>query len=175
MTSLINRNGWNAQIQGYGYVSISFRPAGAWIEALSDSNAGYIVVPMARGTTRDILLDAMADSEITDDQVAAASYKLISDVTGYKWWEAVRLMLVSVRPDVLGRTVIRGMDPWSLTVGQWCAGVYALLTENMGKDDLFKFESMLGDPPEGADDDDEWDTEEFNSMVAAARAMPGQK
>ena len=44
----------------------------------------------------------------------------------------------------------------------------------MGKDDLFKFDAMLGDPPEGVEDD-EWAMEDFDAMVAAARAMPGQK
>ncbi len=173
MADLISRSGWSVPFSGTS-VRVPFCPAERWISALQESGPATLLAVLARPATGESILDTLAAGEAGEDDLSTASYKLIEYATGYKWWEAFRLMTVSVRPDVLGRTVLAGMDPWFLTPGQWCSGVYALFTKDMGKDDLFKFDAMLGDPPEGVDDD-EWATEDFDAMVAAARAMPGQK
>lgn len=173
MADLLSRNGWTVPLTDQS-VRVPYRPAEAWISALQESGPGTVLLSLAGTTSAESLLDGMADGELDHQEVAAASHRLIEYATGRKWWEAVRLLAASVRPDVLGRTVLAGMDPWSLTPGQWCAGVYAIFTDGLDKDGLFKFDAMLGDPPEGVEDDD-WATDDFDSMVAAARSMPGQR
>lgn len=173
MPDVLSRNGWTVPLADQT-VRVPYRPAEAWITTLQESGPGTVLLSLARTGASERLVDAMVDGTVDHVSVADASHKLIEYATGRRWWEAVRLLQASVRPDVLGRTVLAGMDPWSLTPGQWCAGVYTIFTDGLDKDGLFKFDAMLGDPPEGVDEDD-WVTEDFDAMVAAARAMPGQR
>lgn len=173
MADVLSRNGWIVPLSNRT-VQVPYRSAEAWISALRESGPGTVLLSLVRQTASESLFEAMVDGKLDHRKVAEASYTLIECATGRKWWEAVRLLEASIRPDVLGRTVLAGMDPWSLTPGQWCAGVYAIFTEGLDKNALFKFEAMLGDPPAGVEDDD-WATEDFDAMVAAARSMPGQR
>lgn len=173
MPDVLSRAGWTVPVMGQS-IRVPFRPAEAWVSALGRGGVETLLLDLAQPASSEVLIDGMATGDLDHAGVAGASQKLIEYATGRRWWEAVRLLQASVRPDVLGRTVLAGMDPWSLTPGQWCAGVYAIFTDGLDKDGLFKFDAMLGDPPEGVDEDD-WADEDFDAMVAAARAMPGQR
>lgn len=154
---------------------IPHRNAAEWINALSLSDGpNMAAVNLARETSREILLDQMAAGEITTEEVAEASWSLLATGTGYKWWEGARLLLGSSNPSILGRTVVTGMDPWTLTAAQWCAGVYQLCTEEADDRGRLKFDASLSMPPQGIqDDDDSWGAQSLGDMMAQARQMPG--
>jgi hypothetical protein len=117
-------------------------------------------------------MDDLAVGNLTQDDVFQTSYKLLEECTGRRWWQAARILLTGEAPDFLGRATLAGMDPWNLTVGQWCSGLYALLTQNLDEPGRFKVDAQLSMPPAGVDDDD-WADDDFDQMVASARNMPG--
>ena len=67
--------------------------------------------------------------------------------------------------------VLAGVDPWSLTVGQWCAAIYTLYTRDRKPDDVFKFDVLVNAAPAG--EVDEWGDDDYETMVQAARSLPG--
>lgn len=146
-----------------------------WAEAMHGASGPYeCIIPALHHRDREEVLDLMASGLLTAEDVHGASQRLLELVCPYRWWETYRLLMASMRPAVLGRTVVSGMDPDTLTLAQWCAGVFCLFTENLDAPGRFKFEAQLADPPDGVDDGDDWAYQDFEQMVAQARAMPGQ-
>ena len=155
-------------------VAIPHRNAVEWINAIHgpQSVAGLVVI-LARETSRELILDALSTGDLENEQLSKASYDLLKMAAPfYSWWVTAKLLILSGKPEVLGRTVLAGMDPWSLTVAQWVTAIYALLTEHADEKGRFKFDAMLQTPPAGIEDDD-WGDESFDAMVAQARRMPG--
>lgn len=152
-------------------VSVPFHPADVWVEGLDKGPVGLLMHLIRRGTSENILI-GLGAGEITDGQVADAAFALLKAAMPYTWWEAWRLLAVSRTPEVMGRLVLAGLDPRNMTAAMWASAVYALLTKNLDKAERFKFDANLSVPPEGFDDD-EWGTEDFETMVQQARQMPG--
>lgn len=157
-------------------VMVPHRNAAEWINAIhGPQSVPGLVVVLARETSSELILDALGNGDLENEQLAAASYELlVQAVPFYRWWVTARLLMVSSKPDVLGRTVLAGMDPWTLTVAQWVAAVYVLLTKNADEKGKFKFDAQLEATPAGVEDDD-WGDESFDAMVAQARQMPGMR
>lgn len=155
-------------------VAVPHRNAAEWVNAMHVSGApGTLILTLAREASRDVILDELAVGSLEPDQLAAASYELlVQAVPHYRWWATARLLLLSAKPEILGRTVLKGMDPWSLSVAQWVTGIYAMATEHADEKDRFKFDAQLQTPPVGVEDDD-WGDESFEAMVASARRLPG--
>lgn len=157
-------------------VTVPHRNAAEWVDAAHTRlGPGGMLLALVREGTRENLRDALVAGDLEADQLSEASHELIQTATDWKWWEATRLLLVSADTQVLGRTVARGMDPWVLTVAQWCAGVYFLCTEHADDKGRMKFDAQLSTPPAGVEDDDEWGNVSFESMVSQARNMPGMR
>lgn len=155
-------------------VEIPHRNAAEWINAVHAANGpGALVVFLARENTSEIVKDELAAGLITLEEIQEASLDLIREAVPYQWWKTVRLMFLSGRPEVLGRTVMHGMDPWELGISQWCAGVYALCTENSDDRGRLKFDASLESRPAGVEDDDVRGDESFDALVNQARNMPG--
>lgn len=150
------------------------RPSAAeWVEAmLCGQGPDGLLLELADRADAEELKDALAVGNLEPHHVTEASHELLTEAIPYKWWESARLLILSSRADIVGRTVVAGMDPWKLTPAQWCAGVYRLCTENMDEKGLFKFDAAISSPPAGVDDM-EWGEESFDVMVAQARQMPG--
>lgn len=156
---------------------VPHRNAAEWVDAVHIGHGpDSVAVLLSRETTREILYDALAVGDITREEMADASHNLISQaVDGYQWWKTARLLLLSATPGALGHTVVRGMDPWTLTVTQWCAGVYTIFTENADEKAKGRFDASLEARPPGVEDDGDWGADAFDAMVNAARSMPGMR
>ena len=154
-------------------IPVPHRTAAVWVDAMHRRNGpGGMLLELCREKTADVLREALITGDITAEQVVAASQDLMQQAIPYKWWESSRLLLLSASTDVLGRTVVKGIDPWDLTAAQWCTGIYTLCTEHADEQGKFKFDAMLATPPAGIEDDDFGD-DSFDAMVAQARRMPG--
>lgn len=155
-------------------VSVPHRNAAEWVNALhARLGPGGMLLGLVRENTREAIREDLVVGDLEADQLIEASHKLIETATDWKWWEAVRLLAVSADTQVLGRTVVKGMDPWELTVAQWCAGVYMLCTEHADEKGRMKFDAQLSTPPAGVEDDDSWGDMSFEAMVNQARNTPG--
>jgi hypothetical protein len=155
--------------------TVPFRNAADWTVAMETASGPYdCLLYLLEWRDRDQLLDGLAFGTVDASDLHSASHRLTEECSPYRWWETYRLLMVATRPTVLGRTVVKGMDPYSLTVAQWCSGIFSLLTEHLDDSGRFKFEAQLADPPDGVDDGDDWAYQDFEQMVAQARAMPGQ-
>lgn len=129
------------------------RPAAVWAAGLDrvDRLAAYL----ADDDGRDLLVDlVMAHPQGVDD-VKRESLRILGELTGRPWWESGRLISTSVTPDVLGRLVLAGVDPWARTVGEWCAATYALCVKGQDEKGRLRLDFSLSVPPPGYED--EWD------------------
>lgn len=155
--------------------SLGYIPAAEWIEVVSRSDAGpaSILTELSEEREQQKIYDGLLNGTMSSDQLAQGAYDLLSAVSPFKWWETCRLLHVSREPQVMGRLALRGLDPWNMSVGVWCTAVYACLTEHADDAGKFKFDAQLNNPPAGVEDDDWGD--DFETMVAQARQMPGMK
>ncbi len=156
-------------------VWVPWAPASRWIECTT-STAGLIGVltGLTDDRTADAVIERVMDGEVSPREVSEAAYDLIGQAAPYKWWKTVRLLSLSTRDDIVGHLTLEGVNPRVLTVGQWAAAVYVLVTRNTDGSERFKTDVAFDDPPPGIVDDQWMDESDFNAMVANARAMPGQ-
>jgi hypothetical protein len=156
-------------------VGIPYQPAAEWVEACAmATDISGVVFQLATRSSVERLNDAMVNSRVTTEELAKGATGLLERVSPYRWWVTYRLFLLSRQAAVMGRIVLAGLDPWKLPPAMWATGVYALLTENASETERFKFDAQLETPPPGVDDDT-WGADDFESMVASARAMPGMR
>jgi hypothetical protein len=156
-------------------VAVPHRPAADWINAVSETTGPTaVLVQLAREGTREAVLNALAEGEMTQEELSAASYDLIKQsVPGFDWWETYRLLILSSDYNALGRCVLAGMDAWKLSVREWVSALYVLLTKDASETDKGKFDWALSEVPEGITPDDDWGDMSFDQMVANARNVPG--
>lgn len=131
-------------------------PAEDWIRALMSGQVEAAVVPglLADADAADVL-DTALGGRLDETAWRRAVYGAISDAAGRDWWQAIRLVN-AVDGDGLGRTygelVLRGVDPWRVSLGAWCAAVYALLARNLDEKGLARLNTKLMLVPEVADE-----------------------
>lgn len=152
-------------------VRIPFRPAGAWAVAMD--HPGWLALLLADTEGQETLADLIIDHPDARLHVRAESLRILSESTGRKWWEAARLIVTSTSPEVLGRMVLAGVDPWSRSIGEWCAAVYTVCTKGHDDKGRLKFDFRLSLPPRGYED--EWDDEgdDPEATMKAVRAISG--
>ena len=157
-------------------VRVPWCPADRWISCTT-ATLGPVttLVGLTDDATGAAVVERIVDGRVTPEAAAAAAYDLLGQATPYKWWKSVRLMSLSCRDYIAGHLTLAGLDPRDLTVAQWCASVYTLITRNADDKTKFKTDVVFDDPPPGVVDDDWMSPDDFNAMVAAARAMPGQQ
>lgn len=152
-------------------VEIPFRPAGAWAVAMD--HPGWLALLLADRDGQEIMADLLVDYPDARVDVRRESLRILSESTGRKWWEAARLIVTSASPEVLGRMVLAGVDPWSRSIGEWCAAAYTVCTKGHDDKGRLKFDFRLSIPPRGYED--EWDDEGDDPEVTmkAVRAISG--
>lgn len=157
------------------HVRVPWAPADRWIECTT-SSAGLlgILTGLTDDDTGDQLIGRVLDGTIRPDEVASAAYELMGQAAPYRWWKTARLLSLSTRDDIAGHLTLEGLDPRDLTVAQWCAAVYVLVTRTGDRQERFKVDVAFDDPPAGVVDD-VMDDSEFKALVEQARNAPGQK
>lgn len=149
-------------------------PADRWVSCVVLSPLS-ILSGLTSDADGSFVVDQVLEGVITPEQVSQAAYALLEDAVPYRWWKTVRLLSLSTRDDIAGHLTLAGLDPRNLTVAQWCMAVYTLVTRNSDAKEKFKTDAEFDAPPEGVEVNDWISDDDFNAMVAQARAMPGQR
>lgn len=152
--------------------SLPYQPAAVWAAAMA--HPGTLAAVLADPEDRDRMADLVMEHEWAAEQLKNESFRLLSEATGRKWWEAARLLNSSVSPETLGRLVLAGADAWARSAGEWCAATYALYVKGQDQKERLRFDFSLSIPP--SDYEDEWDdgVDPAEAMAALAQ-MTGRK
>jgi hypothetical protein len=151
---------------------IPWRPAAEWAACLRRTE--LLAVLLAEEGDRDEMAQLALVSGETAQELTRESFRIIGEQTGRSmWWEGARLLATSGSPDILGRLTLAGVDPWRVSVGQWCAATYALCTQNADDKGRLRFDFSLSIPPQGFED--EWDDggDDAEEISAAVAGMMG--
>lgn len=150
---------------------VPYRPAAEWL--LNLKHLPGLASRLADGPVRDLMVDTVMRRAGAASDLRAESLRILADATGRKWWEAGRLMSTSLGPELLGRLLLAGVDPWQRSVGEWCAATYALCVKGREEKERLKFDFSLSVPPVGHED--EWDDEgdDEAKIMATVRALGG--
>lgn len=135
------------------YLTLAWAPAAVWMRGLDSRRT--IVTELATPAQREDLANLILrhDSAVTD--LRDESRRLLSEATGRKWWEAAKLVNTARSGETLGRMVLAGVDPWTRSIGEWCAAVYALAAKGRDEKSRLKLDFELALPPPG--EEDAWD------------------
>jgi hypothetical protein len=117
---------------------------------------------------RDLLADLLMEDPRAYSELRSESLRILGEAGGRKWWEVGRLLSTSASPEVLGRLVLAGVDPWNRSVGEWCAATYALCVKGRDEKGRLKFDFSLSIPPQ--EFEDEWDDGDDPAAVMAGLA-----
>jgi hypothetical protein len=144
---------------------IPWRPAARW--ALLLKRPDLLAVRLAEPDDRDEMAQLALSSPDYVREVMSESLRILGEQSGRQfWWEGGRLIATSGAPDILGRLTLAGVDPWVVSVGQWCAATYALCTKDADDKGRLKFDFSLSIPPEGFED--QWDDGSDDPVQIAA-------
>lgn len=145
-------------------------PVREWIELDSMKSAALVFVAEDRARwLRDV-----ASARVSGKDVEGWSFDLVKKLTGWNWWEAASLLNSSGQRAVLGRLVLAGVDPGTVTLGPWCAAVWAVLTEHADAKQIQRLETELSLPPEGYEDAWDDDEEYYAAMLAQSGRFGSQ-
>lgn len=160
-----------ARVGGYEFW-IPYRPAARWSDEAFPLDS--MVARMADQESRDALVDVLMTQPGAAAEMAAESRRVLLLVSGWRWWEAQKLIRTAIGSEVLGRLVLAGVDPWQRTLGEWCAATYALCAKGADARERLKLDFSLSIPPPGAEG--EWDDDGDDAEVIgnAVQAMMGQ-
>lgn len=152
---------------------VPWAPASVWIRAIARGQDGIALDLAEEG--RSDALRALAAGTLSLIDVAKMSHELLAAETGFKWFAAVRLIVTAAGGDVLGEMTLSGVDPERVSVGQWTAAAYRVLTKGRDEKQRLRFDFDLELPPEGYED--EWDDGDagFAAMAALERKMIAER
>jgi hypothetical protein len=150
-------------------LQVPYQPAAVWAQGLD--RLEFLVSLLADSETRDRIIDLRINDSRVRGDLERESLRILGEQTGMRWWEAGRLISTSVSPEVLGHLTLAGVDPWSVSVGQWCAAVYAVCTKDTDREGRTKFDFLLSIPPPGYED--QWD-DGFDLEAAEAAYLAEQ-
>lgn len=155
------------------YYNVPYAPAAQWLEVLG-RNPRLLVVQLAAGAAQATAERVFA-GELTEKELEAASFALLEQHTGMDWWVALKIAYGSLSVGMLGELTLRGLNPYRVSIGQWCAAAHRLLFRNLDQKERLKMEFDLGLPPPGYED--AWDDgdEGFAAMAALERKMMAER
>lgn len=148
-------------------LTIPWRPAAVWCAGAS--RPSVLASLLADQEQRNDLADLILEQRGASKELARESLRILSEACGRRWWEANRLINTSVAPEILGRLVLAGVDPWARSVGEWTAAVYAMCVKGLDDKARMRLDFKLSLPPAGYED--EWDDEDGDDPEAVANAV----
>lgn len=155
-----------------------YRSAGAWLEILEVTPLDSLTLAALDSEDRWDVQDKMLDGEIRAPELATSAQALLKQITGYeRWWIGYRLAVAAMDPAILGPLILAGLRSDDVTLPQWCAATYALLTRNASSEDKFKVDAHLDVPLAGVDPGTAWDDMGMSAaeMRAMADNLPGMR
>jgi hypothetical protein len=165
--AMVSRSPVLVKVAGIALV-VRYQPVGAWLAHLSDP---FTVAYTMADDGKDDLFPVLARGRARED-LSKASTALLRTVSGRDmWWETVRLASLGAT-DLLGELTLRGVDPWNVSIGQWCSAVYTACTRHADMTGRMRFDAQLSFPPAGYED--EWDDGvDPDATEAAMAGIPG--
>jgi len=154
-------------------LSLPYRPAAVWTVGVG--HIASLASELADPDGRDLLADLVMDHPQGVDNLREESLRILAEATGRKWWEAARLIATAASPEILGRLVLAGVDPWGRSVGEWVAATYALCVKGADEKARLRFEFSLSLPPSGFEDEWDDDGDDAAATLDAVQAMMGTK
>lgn len=146
---------------------LAWRPAAEWTTVQSEMD----VLHFFGAEDRSLLGRMILDGTIRSDNVVHLAHQVLEAVTGRRWWEGHRLLLMSVQPEALGHLTLAGVDPWQRSAYEWCAATYALYTQHADEKGRLSFDFQLSIPPRGYEDD--WGVGEGDEPAAVEKTLAG--
>ena len=144
------------------------RPASDWFIAVLSGDDWPIVPGMFEPEDEEAFLDMVMAEDVRDAEVKRANRDALASASGWRWWEAERLIVsAAVEWKIVGGLLQgAGVDVDRLSLGAVLSAMYAMCVTNMKMEDRIKFDMQLSAPPVGYDGEDpaEW----FASTGAAA-------
>lgn len=152
---------------------IPYRPAAMWAAGLDRLN--FLAGVLADEKGREVLADLVLEYPQAVDELRRESFWILGESAGRKWWEVARLLTTSAQSEVLGRLVLAGVDPWSRSVGEWCAATYALCVKGQDEKGRLRFDFSLSIPP--PEFEDEWDDGDVDpaAVMAGLAGLNGKR
>lgn len=152
---------------------LEYRPAGGWVPLLADGQVFRWVLSAMDSKQAAALAHALAVQQVSADDLKKGVLTLVCHASGYgQWWEAIRLCALSEGRQGAGLLTLQSVDPWGVTLAQWCHATYMLYTQHADDKARFKFDAQLATPPPGYEA--AWDDgSDFDMMVQASRSLPG--
>ena len=133
-------------------VTVPYQVASSWLEpVLGDP----VALPGLLGDDRAAVVRGLVTGVVTGAQLGVAGRNLIEQASGMRWWKATALVATSCGTEVLGELTLCGVDPDRVSLGQWCAATYRVLTRNADAKAKGKIDFELELPPPGFEDS--WD------------------
>lgn len=131
-------------------------PASEWFAAVL-SNEGAPVIPgLLEPEDQEYVIDALLEGTLTKDQLETANREALAAASGWKWWEAERLIVsAGVQWKIIGGLLqAGGIDMTTTSLGGVLSAMYAMAVTHMKPDDRFAFDSQISAPPRGAKSSD---------------------
>lgn len=124
-------------------------PAASWIVASLQRDHLAYLPGLLTGGHRERMMDALEEGQITIDDLGEVNHDAIEVVSGWRWWEAGRLIgLVSHSYHTVGALlVLSGVDPLHTPLGAYLAAVYGRLWMDMDKKGRAKLAQTIAAPP----------------------------
>lgn len=145
--------GLEVEVAGRDFL-IPAAPALHWLRILlSDSPSIDDILPnMAGPECRAHLYRAIMLGQFSTDEWKNLIWDIVEAVSGRRWWQALNLVNAMKEPDnwsqVFGHLLLRGIDVREVSFAAWLDATYALVTENMDKDEKIKFQLAVDTVPD---------------------------
>jgi hypothetical protein len=143
------------------------RPAADWIVAtLERGHLGYLPGMLGR-EEYEMMIDALADGDVSHDELVEANRDALETISGWPWWSAGKLIGVLAHQFELfgGLLVLSGVDLQKQPLAAVLAAINAKVISEASKEDKAKWANELAMPPPEMLSADGWDEE------AATRAL----
>lgn len=151
--------------------------AADWLLAAWHGGGIKYLLELADPEDVDWMAGALLDDELDMDAAVRAAHEVLEAASGWRWWIAENLMLGTgaTWPQIGGEMLLRGVRPADVGLGEWLAGVYAMLTRGRDEKDVNAFDQKLVAPPPGATEEAQDALEEmaaamFTEMVTGGKA-----
>lgn len=153
-------------------------PAVDWLRVFLDDNPSVddILPGMVGPECRSHLYRAMMMGRFSTREWNELLFDIIEAVSGRRWWQALNLINAMKEPEnwasVHGHLLLRGIDVRQVSLAAWLDATYALVTENMDKDEKIKFQLAIDTVPDSVSPEEAIDeAEQERAFLAMMQAV----
>lgn len=148
------------------------RPARDWLIATLQHGAGGYLPGMLDEEQRERMMTAIEFGELTLEEIQDANKDAIEQVSGWKWWEAAKLIatLAHSPQTMLGLLSLAGVDIRHDPIGAVLGALYARLWVDADPKQRAKLATQVATPPASLMDHDNWDDDVADEVVRAMMA-----